>query len=247
MRRLEGAPDREFALDLVEGGDGLAGLQRTGMHALVGDQFLDRDLGILEGEVGRLLVPDLPFEDVVVVLALAVGAVHLVLDVLAQQRRVGRHRLEGIDQGRQLLVFDLDQFGGIGRGIAVGRHHEGHFLVLEQHLLLGQDRLHVAGQGRHVVQAERLQVGCGQHRDHARHLQRLRGVDLLDPGVAIGRAHEIAVEHARQLEVVDVVALALGEARVFHALALAAHALQFLGAGFPGLGGGCAGHSAASL
>ena len=40
------------------------------------------------------------------------------------------------------------------------------------------------------------------------------------------RAHEIAVQHARQLQVVDVVALALGEADVLDPLALAAHAFE---------------------
>jgi cytidylate kinase len=43
------------------------------------------------------------------VLALAVGAVGLVLDVLAQHRGIRRHRLERVDDHRQLLVVDLDQ------------------------------------------------------------------------------------------------------------------------------------------
>ncbi len=223
----------------------MAGLQRAGMDALIGDQLLDRDLGLLEGGVGRLPVADLPVEDVVVVLALAVGAVHLVLDVLAQQRRVGRHRLEGIDKHRQGLVLDLDQFDRVGGGIAVLGDDEGDFLVLEQHLLLRQHRLHVAGEGRHVVQAERLQLGGGQHRDDAGQRHRLGGIDLLDPRMAIGRAHEIAVEHAGQLQIVDVVALALDEADVLDALALAAHALQALDAFLAG--GRCdLVHSAAS-
>ena len=62
-----------------------------------------------------VLVAHLPVEDVVVVLALAVRAVGLVLEVLADHRRVRRHRLERIDVERQRLVFDLDQVGGVGR------------------------------------------------------------------------------------------------------------------------------------
>ena len=46
----------------------------------------------------------------------------------------------------------------------------------------------------------------------------------------MARAMEVAVQHARQLDVVDVIAAALGEAHVLDALALAAHALQFFGA-----------------
>ncbi len=53
------------------------------------------------------------------------------------------------------------------------------------------------------------------------------------------------MQHARQLHVVDVVALALGEADVFDALALAAHAFELGFALFPR--GSHVVHSAASL
>src|ERR1700691_5932718 len=46
----------------------------------------------------------------------------------------------------------------------------------------------------------------------------------------MARAMEVAVQHARQLDVVDVIAFALGEAHVLDALALASHALKFFGA-----------------
>ena len=58
------------------------------------------------------------------------------------------------------------------------------------------------------------------------------------------RADEIAVQHARQFDVVDVIALALGEADVFDALALAAHAFELGFALFPR--GSHVVHSAAS-
>ena len=61
---------------------------------------------------------------------------------------------------------------------------------------------------------------------------------------ACGERDEVAVQHARQLQVVDVVAFALDEADVLDALALAAHALELFGA--LGGGGGRVGHSAAS-
>jgi hypothetical protein len=80
------------------------------------------------------------------------------------------------------------------------------------------------------MQAERLQIGRGEHGDHAGQRLRLAGIDLPDPGMAVGRADEIAVQHAGQLQIVDIVALALGEADVLDALALAAQSLQALGA-----------------
>ena len=100
VRRLERAPDRELALDLVEGSDALAGLERAGVDALIGDQLLDGDVGLAEGRIGRVLVAHLPGEDVVVVLARAVRALGLVLEILAQHGRVRRHRLERIDVAR---------------------------------------------------------------------------------------------------------------------------------------------------
>ena len=196
------------------------------MHALIDDQLLDRDLGLVEGGVGRRLVADLPGEDVVVVLALAVGAVGLVLDVLAEHRRVRRHRLERIDDDRQRLVFDFDQIDGVGRDIAVLGDDEGDFLVLEQHLVVGEHHLHVAGERRHVGEVDGLQRFGREHGEDAGHRGGLGRVDLLDAGVGVRRAGEVAVEHAGQLQVVDVVALALDEADVLDALALAAHALE---------------------
>ena len=98
MRRLERAPDRQLALDLVERADALAGLQRRRMGAVIGDHLLDRDLRLAEGGVGQILVADGPFEDVVVMLARPVRAGRLAGEVLAQHRRIRVHRLERIDQ-----------------------------------------------------------------------------------------------------------------------------------------------------
>jgi hypothetical protein len=56
------------------------------------------------------------------------------------------------------------------------------------------------------VQAERLQVSGNQYSQHARHRLCLGRVDLLDARVAIGRG-VVAVDHARQFQVVDMVPL----------------------------------------
>ena len=168
------------------------------------------DLRVAEREIGCLAVADLPFEDVVVVLACAVRAGGLAREVLAQHRRVRVHRLERIDQRRQFLVFDLDEFRGVGRDVAVVGDDEGDLLVLEQHLAVRQHHLHIARQRRHPMQFQRRQIGGGQHGDHAGQRLCLRGVDALDPGMGIGRAHEVAVQHAGQLHVVHVVAACPG-------------------------------------
>ena len=63
--------------------------------------------------------------------------------------------------------------------------------------------------------------------------------------MGVRRPDEIAVQHARQFQVVDIIALALGEARILDALALAAHAFETGFALFPR--GSYVVHSAASL
>jgi hypothetical protein len=244
VRRLERAPERELALDLVERGNALAGLERAGVYARIDDQLLDGHVRGRESRVGRGLVARLPVEDVVVVLARAVGALGLVLEVFADHRRIGGHGLERIDIDRERLVFHLDQVGGVGRDIAVLGDHERDLLILEQHLAVGEHHLHVARERRHPGEVHGFECLGGQHRDHAGDGGRFRGIDLLDTGVRVGRAGEVAVEHARQLQIVDIVALALDEADVLDALAAAAHALEFLCA--LGRCGGHVVHSAAS-
>ena len=244
MRRLEGAIEGEFALHLVHGGQRLAGFQRRGMGAVVEEDFLGGDRGGGEGLVRPVLVAELPVEDVVVVLAGAMRPFGLVLDVFTQQGRVRRHGDPGIDQHRQFLVFRLDQLDRIGRDIAVVGDDEGDFLVLEQHLLVRQNRLNVAGQRRHVMEVQGLQVLRRQHGTDTGQGLRLRNVQALDPGMREGRAVEVAEQHAGQLDVIDVIALALGEADVLDALPLAAHALELF---FPLFAGhGHVVHSAAS-
>ena len=228
VRRLERAPDGELAVHLVHGGDAAAGLERTGVDALVGDGLLRDHLGPVQGPRRRLGVAGLPGEDVVRMPARPVCALRLVPDVFAQHRGVVRERGERIDEGGQRLVLDLDPLDRIRRRVAILGDDEGDLLALEQDLPVRQHRLHVARQGRHVVQIQGLQVFRGQHRhDPRQSLRRLR-VDGLDPGMAVRGADEVAEQHARQLDVVHVVPLAPGEAGVLDPLARAAESLQLL-------------------
>jgi len=184
-----------------------------------------------EGGVGAGLVAGLPGEDVVVVIACAVGATGLAGEVVAQHRGAGLERFVGVEHHGQLFVLDDHRLHGVGGDVAVVGDHDGHFLHLEVHLLVGQHGGHVAGEGGHPVQLQRLQVVGGQHRVHAGNGERGGLVDALDAGMCERAAHDVHVQHAGQLHVVDVVALALDEAGVFLAQAAVAHALQGVGAG----------------
>src|SRR5262249_26565244 len=125
------------------------------------------------------------------------------------------------------------------------RDHEGDFLVLEQYLAVGQDHLHVARERRHPGEVDGLQRFRRDDGEHARDLQRLLAIDGFDARMRVRRADEIAMQHARQLHVVNIVALALGEADIFDALPLAPHAFECGSALFPR--GSHVVHSAASL
>src|SRR5262245_5997946 len=94
------------------------------------------------------------------------------------------------------------------------------------------------------MQIQRLEICRRQDRQHSRNRLGLGGVDLLDARVRMGRAIEVAMQHAGQFQVVDIIALALDEANILDPLALAAHSLKLFGT--LGGRGGHVVHSAAS-
>ncbi len=57
-----------------------------------------------------------------------------------QQRRIGLHRVEHIDDMWQDFVLDLDQFQRALRDRGVCRADGGHGVAFEQDLVLGHDR-----------------------------------------------------------------------------------------------------------
>ena len=137
------------------------------MDALVGDQLLDRHFGVAANAASvRSLSPTSQLK-----MWLWCRRAPWAPSVLPARssRSTGASAssaLNGSTSGGS-LVLDLDQLDGVGRDIAVVGDDEGDLLVLEQHLLVRQHRLHVAGQRRHLMQFQRLQIGGGQHRDHA--------------------------------------------------------------------------------
>ena len=95
MWRLEGAPKRQLAVDLVHRGHRAAGLQRAGVGAVVIHGFLSHHLGIVQHLIGACLIALFPGEDMVVVFARPMGAFGLALQILAQNH-IGFQCLKGI-------------------------------------------------------------------------------------------------------------------------------------------------------
>ena len=218
VRRLRGHPDREFAVDLVELGDAAARLDRGHVDARDVDVLLDRHVGFREGTIGGRPVAPLPVPDVVVLLVLLIGTQH---------RGPRLQRLLGVDHHGEGLVLDLHGSRAIGSGIAAGGEDAGDLLCLVHHLFDREHHLGVRHEGRHPVEVVLGEVLAGDDGEHARNGQRLRGIDLHDLGVGVGAAHDVEIQHARKLEVVDVGALAPDEAGVLLALHRVSHAAHF--------------------
>ena len=156
-----------------------------------------------------------------VALGAAPAQEHVVRRLLVQRRRaLGLARL---DERRQLLDLDQDVLrrvrgllGGVGDderdrladvADAVAREHR----VRHRH-----DLGAVAHHQRERVD-EPLDVGGGEDRPDARHPRRHARVDAGEPPVRVDAAHERGVQHLRQLQVADVLRLALDEALVLGA------------------------------
>ena len=104
-------------------------------------------------------------------------------------------------------------------------------LALEANLVCGQHGLRVIGQRWHPGQLVLRHELARDHRDHPRHAGGGASVDGLEARMRMWAAQDRHVQHARQREVVDVVALAVEEARVLLALDGLADAAVHVGCG----------------
>ena len=214
VRGLRRGPEGELPGDRVHVGDGTAGLQRRRMdpgidHVLHDDELIGRRLRLGEQRVGGGAVAGFPVEDVVVGLAVLVGADH---------RGAGVEGPRGVDHRVQWLVLHLDERQGVAGGIAVVGDDEGDLLPLEADLVGGQHGLGVLGQGGHPGPAEPGEGLAGDHGVDLRVRLRGAGVDGGDAGVGQRAAQDRAVQHAGQHDVVDVLAPAPDETGVLLAL-----------------------------
>src|SRR5690606_20874196 len=112
-------------------------------------------------------------------------------------------------------VVDVDQFERVVCDVRVNRDDGGDLLALEPHLVSGEHRLRVAGQGGHPGQVVRGQILAGQHGNDAVECGGGAGVDRRDPGVRNRAAQDGHVQHAGQHDVVDIAAGAAEEPLVF--------------------------------
>ena len=120
-------------------------------------------------------------------------------------RRARRHRLLHVDDGRQDLELNLDQFQRtLGDGAAFGRHgrdaitHKPHLGieqvgVVRRGLRPGLARGSVRDPGHILISEDGV---------HPFQFPGLTGVDSFDPRVRMGAGEDLAVKHAGQVNVV---------------------------------------------
>ena len=218
MRRLRRHVELQ-ASHRVELGNAAARFERRGMAALEPDTLAHPLLARAERARRPVLVADLPVVDLVGLLLAVVAKDHLVL-----------LRGEGIGHHRQRVVVDLDGLGAIhGRATRL-RENGCDFLILEEHLADREHHLLVeAMERREPAEPRGLEIFSGDHRLHARDLHGLARIDRLDPRMRVRAAHQRQEKHAGTRDVVDVVALALQEARILLALHPDTHRLTGFG------------------
>ena len=206
VRVLAGGPDRHLLGRRVPLRRGGAGFHRRGDEALVHELDLHDLVGLGEGLVTGLLVPERP----------VVGDV--VLDLGVDEGRTLIHGAARIDHGRKRLVVHLDRLDRVGGDVGILRDHHGHRIPHVADAVGHHDRpvrnlgvRHQPAAGKRTAAAV-LEVLAGEDGQHAVHGARRRGVHPGDPGVGLGAALDRHVHHARKLDVGDVASLALDEA-----------------------------------
>ncbi len=112
---------------------------------------------------------------------------------------------------RQSLQINFNQTSGQTRRMAAVGHDDGNGLADIRHFMHGQHRkcgvLHEGQQGIDVGQMKDPKVSGGEDLQHARHFQRVSGVDAVDRGMRLCAANKGHILQMGQLDVVPELAL----------------------------------------
>jgi hypothetical protein len=213
VRVLVGDVERVVVVGAAVAGVGATRLHRVGRQAVVAElQRGDVRRG-LEGLGHAVLVADAP-------------QITLVVGRFVVHRGDGVERAGRIDDRRQFVVIDLDQFG-CRLGLLVGfGHHHGDPIAHVAHLGVGQHRVfglfhrravEVVDQPAARQATDGLEVLAGVHAQHAGRGRGGGSVDALQARMRVRRAQEIGVCLLRQRDVVGVLTAAGQKAGVFAA------------------------------
>ena len=205
-RRLMRVRDGERAVARIEIGDQAARFQGHRHLPLEAKLLLDDEIGFGE-RLGRLALLDGEVEG------------DIVAERSVDDRRAGRDGLELVADRRQRLPFDGDKLGGIlGLRAAVGRNQRDGLALPDRAVARRADD---CGAERWPGRCSATPTNGSQRglmsaavSTAATPGRVLRGLDIDgdDLGMRMRAAHEAGVQHARQLDVVDVAAVAAEQA-----------------------------------
>ena len=169
-------------------------------------------LGAGEGGVGRLLA------------AHHEGDRNIIWSAVPDNRSARLDRVLEHHHGRQGLIVDRDQLGGVARLLHGLGHHEGDAVTDRPDLPARQDRPERAVTLRpsHILRHDRHQashlvgfgVGAGEHGEYPRSRLGRRRIDIFDTRMGVRRHHQHAVALQRHVDIVDIAAAAGDEAGV---------------------------------
>jgi hypothetical protein len=173
-------------------------LDVRGMDAWNGELMLEDGRGVLEpGGNVAVFVHDVSLRVGVRTVGPRAAEVLVLGRVWMQDRRVGRERPLRIEDGRQLLVLDLDKRGRLLRGLERIRGDRRDAVTDETHAIPREDRPVLQA----ATEAGRPYVRAGDHRAHARNLARGVDVDRHHARVRVGASDESSVQHPRHRDV----------------------------------------------
>jgi len=141
-------------------------------------------------------------------------------------RRPRFHGVPGIQDGRELLILDLDELQGLLGDLGGLRGHEGHAVPHEAHLGIQREGVQRPGDGVRLP-GRRIdhprQILIREHGNHPRERAGFADIDAFDPGVRDRAFEHFGVKHAAQLEVIGESRLALDQPQGVHLLLRLAH------------------------
>ena len=184
-------------------GEDAPGFERVRGEALVHERQLDDVVGVVEGRGGLGLVADRPHQR------------DVVLDVGVEPWRPGTGGADGIGHGLEPVVTDLDQLGRLVGGVGVLGDDDREGLAGVADRPLGEDRPPGLEHADLEVEARPLrrhdlrrdgpghapEVVGGEDAEDAVEGRRGRGVDRVDPGVAVPASPDRRVGRPRADEV----------------------------------------------
>ena len=200
VRHLRGRPDRQLVV--VPASDGNVRLQRAMVERGAAEDILVDDVRLAEADLHVAFAHAHVVDPVRAVLEAQTsrGRLFVAADLLVDERRAGLQRVDRIEDGRQLLILDVDELGRLRGGVRCIGDHRGDDVAHVAGLIDRDDGLILEG-GAVIGEEVVRQILAGEHEDDARHGERAGAVDADDASVGVRAADASSVRHPGELDI----------------------------------------------